>query len=262
MDRSNEASIDDLVALAQKRKAVSDIDEPGGKKKSKKHKVNRETGKGANTAVSAAGDKTASSALIEAGDYPYPVTADDHCESPLEAYRDISSFLLALCGQLGKTPATLAIFDPYYCEGSMKEHLRMLGFENVRNEKKDFYELIRTNTLPDFDVLVTNPPYSSDHMERLLRFCTGEQCRKPWFLLVPNYVYTKDYYASIFGEGKQQQKPWAAKPASSPVVRSPFYVTPDGTRRYLYTTPKGRRQEKSAKFTSPFPTFWYCQVYE
>mmetsp|Transcript_31400 Transcript_31400/g.45167 ORF Transcript_31400/g.45167 Transcript_31400/m.45167 type:complete len:101 (+) Transcript_31400:85-387(+) len=26
----------------------------------------------------------------------------------------------------------------------------------------------------------------------------------------------------------------------------------------MYTTPKGRRQAKSAKYTSPFPSFWYC----
>jgi hypothetical protein len=251
--------IDELVALAQKRKSSTDISETTSKKKSKKNKANQEVSK---SGASTEADST----------YPYPVTADDHCESPLEAYRDISSFLLALCGQLGKTPATLAIFDPYYCEGSMKGRLRALGFENVHNEKKDFYELIRTNTLPEFDVLVTNPPYSADHMERLLRFCTGEQCRKPWFLLVPNYVYTKDYYASIFGsgEGQGKQQHCAAKPGkgapaattSIAAVRSPFYVTPEGNRRYLYTTPKGRRQEKSAKFTSPFPTFWYCQVYE
>jgi hypothetical protein len=28
-------------------------------------------------------------------------------------------------------------------------------------------------------------------------------------------------------------------------------------KRYLYTTPYGRRQQKSSKYTSPFPTFWY-----
>lgn len=188
-----------------------------------------------------------------ASNYPYPVVPDDHCESPTEAYQDVASFLDAIAAQLGKTRKDLSIFDPYFCEGSMKERLQSLGFCNVRNEKKDFYQLIQTNTLPSFDVLVTNPPYSGDHMERLLRFCTGEQCRRPWFLLMPNYVYTKDYYSAIFGPSTAQARRTAPPP---------FYVTPVGSRRYLYSTPKGRRQEKSAKYTSPFPTFWYCQLYE
>eukprot|EP01039_Chlorochromonas_danica_P001750 gene1750-1911_t len=35
-----------------------------------------------------------------------------------------------------------------------------------------------------------------------------------------------------------------------------FFIVPN--TRYQYTTPKGRRQAKSAKYTSPFPSFWYC----
>lgn len=217
----------------------------------------------------------------DTNDYPYHVVPDDHCETPIEAYQDVASFLETIAGQLGKTRETLNIFDPYYCEGSMKERLSSLGFKNVINEKRDFYERIRNGTLPQFDVLVTNPPYSGDHMEKLLRFCTGEQCRRPWFLLMPNYVYTKDYYGEIFGgsvggkSSRSEAGAWKASkhanlvhPTTAGAVvqqtptRPPFYVTPAGNRRYLYTTPKGRRQEKSAKYTSPFPTFWYCQVYE
>ena len=41
----------------------------------------------------------------------------------------------------------------------------------MRNKNEDFYELIDNDQVPDFDVLVTNPPYSADHVERLLRFC-------------------------------------------------------------------------------------------
>mmetsp|Transcript_22794 Transcript_22794/g.23016 ORF Transcript_22794/g.23016 Transcript_22794/m.23016 type:complete len:83 (+) Transcript_22794:83-331(+) len=37
-----------------------------------------------------------------------------------------------------------------------------------------------------------------------------------------------------------------------------FYIVPH--KRYMYTTPKGRRQIKSAKYTAPFPSFWYCHV--
>ena len=219
-------SIADLILLA-KRKPEVPAEQSNSNKKKKVAKDN------------------ASATIANGVQYPYPVVDDDHCESPAEAYQDISSFLVAVANQLGKSPDTLRIFDPYFCEGNMKERLASIGFPVVHNEKKDFYELIRTNTLPEFDVLVTNPPYSGNHMERLLSFCTSELCRKPWFLLMPNYVYTKDYYDPIFK-----------------AVAKPFYVTPANGRRYMYTTPKGRRQEKSSKYTSPFPTFWYCQVYQ
>ena len=55
----------------------------------------------------------------------------------------------------------------------------------------------------------------------------------------------KDYYLKIFSR-------------SNLLTDFQFYVTP--VKRLLYTTPKGRRQHKSGKFTSPFPTFWYCYL--
>ena len=41
-------------------------------------------------------------------------------------------------------------------------------------------------------MIVTNPPYSKDHMDRCIRFCCENG--KPWLLLLPNYVYRKEYY--------------------------------------------------------------------
>src|SRR4051812_17275892 len=57
---------------------------------------------------------------------------------------------------------------------------------------QDFYERIRLGSLPEFDVLVTNPPFSGDHMSRLLEFCA--QRGKPWLLLLPDFVASKKYY--------------------------------------------------------------------
>ena len=149
--------------------------------------------------------------------------------------------------------------------------LNSLGFMNVINENKDFYERIRNNELPEFDVLVTNPPYSATHMEKLIDFCC--KLSKPWFLLLPNYVYTKPYYnkflevistkpttsipSDISNEKSQMIKFYALGEINYKC--HPFYIIPN-QNRYLYTTPKGRRQKKSSKFTSPFPTFWYCNL--
>jgi hypothetical protein len=258
------SDIDELISLA-KRKSPDAEAVVSKKKKKKSHKQDTHSANGA-------GHAPDSHSAVS--DYPYPVVPDDHCESPLEAYQDISCFLSAIAESLGKGRGELRIFDPYFCEGSMKKRLAALGFTNVYNEKKDFYESIRTNSLPEYDVLVTNPPYSGEHMERLLRFCTAQDASaprdaKPWFLLLPNYVYTKDYYALVFGTNGAgakhgigfSGKSHVSDKQSASTALAPFYVTPAGTRRYLYTTPKGRRQEKSSKYTSPFPTFWYCQVY-
>lgn len=167
--------------------------------------------------------------------YPYTVNGDDHCESPFEAYQDIDPVLSELATRLGKDKATLSIYDPYYCEGSMIKRLNQLGYHTIYNKKEDFYDTIATNRIPEYDVLVTNPPYSDEHVPKLLTFAL--QSRKPYFLLMPNWVYMKDYY-SARNEHSQMH-----------------YISP--LQRYNYTTPKGRRQQKSSKYTSPFPSFWY-----
>ena len=98
--------------------------------------------------------------------------------------------------------------------------------------------------MPDFDVIVTNPPYSEDHMEKCIRFCVSTS--KPWFLLLPNFVYMKDYYkTALTGTGKM-------------IPERVFFVVPEN--RYQYYTPKGRHQKKSAVLTSPFLSFWYCHI--
>ena len=70
----------------------------------------------------------------------------------------------------------------------MKEHLASFGFLNVYNENIDFY----ASPLKEYDVLVTNPPFSDPHLENILKFCHASG--KPSLLLMPNFVYIKDYF--------------------------------------------------------------------
>lgn len=172
----------------------------------------------------------------EKDNYPYPVQPDDHCETPMEAYQDLLPLLALLAQSKHKTLSDLQIYDPYFCEGSMVERLASLGLRNVYNRKEDFYSKIAARDVPPHDLLITNPPYSLDHMERMFQYMWTST--RPFCLLLPNYVYMKDYLYK------------------SPHLHKLFFVVP--TTRYLYTTPKGRRQQKSSKFTSPFPSFWYC----
>ena len=101
--------------------------------------------------------------LIESGppSFPFPIDADDHCESPLYAYEHIAPILKTLCSK-----PTSKIYDPYFCDGGVVRNLNSLGFANVYNVKEDCYKVWQEQKLPSFDVLVTNPPYSGDHVSQ------------------------------------------------------------------------------------------------
>ena len=174
--------------------------------------------------------------------FPFPVDDDDHCESPMEAYRHIEPFLRRIANKLGKEPCDLEIYDPYYCDGSVKTKLSELGFLNTRNEKTDCYKCWECNDVPTFDVVVTNPPYSGDHMEKMMKFLSSHQSmrNKPWFVLAPQFLIKKDYFEHAT-EGVK-----------------PFYLVPH--KRYVYAPPKGFRSKKKSdthKKSSPFVSMWF-----
>ena len=244
-------------------------------KKEKKHKKSKKKGKERDNgtiqkpSAPKVEPETQAEEMKDEIEYPYPVEESDHCETPAEAYKDIAEFLTFYATRLGKEPSELSIYDPYFCEGSMKARLAESGFPKVYNKCEDFYEKIRTETVPEYDgmnqcafpccrlsvdhvlllcpcsktVLVTNPPYSLEHVPKLLEFCGASN--KPFFLLMPNWVYNKDYY-------------WSALSSKATKPIQPFYICP--AVRYQYSTPKGRRQKKSGKRTAPFPSFWYCHL--
>lgn len=170
-------------------------------------------------------------------DFPFPTEADDHCESPLQAYRDIVPLLTHLC----KTTESLVIYDPYYCDGSVIRNLNELGFSNVYNRKEDCYTVWSSMKCPAFDVLITNPPYSGDHVEKLVRFVTSARFdERPWFLLLPQFVHKKDFYLTCTAHIQ------------------PFYLVPH--KRYVYHPPKDFRESKKSdthKKSSPFVSMWY-----
>jgi hypothetical protein len=186
-----------------------------------------------------------SSLVVVAPEFPFPAGEDDHCESPLEAYRDIGPLLEWICGKHRQHNLSSAcIYDPYYCNGAVIRHLQLLGFSNVYNRNEDCYQVWSdptTNKYPSFEIFVTNPPYSGDHIEKLIQHVTSLAFgTKPWFLLLPNWVHKKDYYLSATAN-----------------IR-PFYLVPK--KRYVYVPPKHFRQSKKSsvhKKSSPFVSMWY-----
>jgi len=186
--------------------------------------------------------------------FAFKVDEADHCETPIAAYQDIVDVLDKLASSLNKSRSSLIIYDPYFCDGGIKKKLASIGFTNVINNNSDFYKNIKEKTIPDYDILLTNPPYSGAHMGKLLKYCkeiATQENKKPFLLLLPHYVYTKDYYQLMLGPK---------------VSSSVFFLVP--LKRYNYIPPTWVDAEKGSKAladgrkqdTAPFPSFWYCHT--
>ena len=196
-------------------------------------------------------DKAAVAALkARSRDIAHPFDADpnDHCETSPAAYAHIAPLLRLLAAALGTTPEQLAIYDPYFCAGSVTRHLAAQGFPRVHNHNEDCYATIAAGRVPKHDVLVTNPPYSGDHVERLLRF--ARENAKPFLLLLPDYFGRRPNYRPALGEEIE-----------------PLFLCPRD--RYQYWTPEGLRDQANAKGhrnlalgqrNSPFVSYWHVHL--
>ena len=156
-------------------------------------------------------------------------TPSDHAETPVNAYEDLAPFLRAVGGR---------VYDPYYCDGGVVRRLTALGFRDVVNENRDFYADIASESVPRHDILMTNPPYSGDHVDRLISHVVA--AKKPFALLIPTYYLGRD----------------AWRRAASALAPQPFYVCPH--RRYAYLPPAWAREAAAARTTAPFTTAWFC----
>ncbi|KAG2495856.1 hypothetical protein HYH03_006094 [Edaphochlamys debaryana] len=129
----------------------------------------------------------------------------DHAETPLQAYEHIAPLLERIATRLGVTKAALRIYDPFFCEGRMRAHMGSLGFESVYNRNEDFYAVRAAKRTPEFDVLVTNPPFSGDHIEETFSFAIASG--KPFLILVPQYVARKAFYLEWLNCGRAPGTP-------------------------------------------------------
>ena len=88
-------------------------------------------------------------------------------------------------------------------------------------------------------MLLTNPPYSGDHVEKLVSFLA--ECNKPWMMLVPTYVAKKSYFRCL-----AELKP------------SPLFLCP--TTRYFYYHPRWIQDDLKHRHTAPFKSIWICWI--
>lgn len=173
-------------------------------------------------------------------DFPYQADYNDHFETPLQAYKDIKPLIDCLCKKGKKSP--IVVYDPYYCDGRAAQHLQQVGFSNIIHEKRDFYKDIKDNTVPNHDILITNPPYSDEHKKKCLDFClrqldNNNDSNKLFFVLLPAYVAMRHYYKELIDKYKQ----------------SVIYLVP--RIDYDYEHPEG-----TGKDTSPFKSLWFCGI--
>lgn len=207
--------------------------------------------------------------------WPFETDFGDHFETPDVAYHDVQPCLRTLARRkllkdknakdLSKKKKDklgcerIRIYDPYYCDGRMKKTLAELGFMHVINNNRDFYEDIEKGTVPEFDVLVTNPPYSGDHKEKLFNWVL--QCQRvrkknnqsplPFLLLLPSWTTSKKYYRAFvdaLGDIVQDQDQEEADPELRAGL---FYVCP--TSRYEFHHPAG-----AGRNVAPFHGIWFC----
>lgn len=191
-----------------------------------------------------------------ASDHPFEAMPEDAAETPLEAYLDVAPFLDAVATALGKTRATLVVYDPFYCEGSMKTHLAALGFTRVINENRDFYADIAAGTVPPHDVLLTNPPFSGSHMPRLLAFAAAQKgvgagssssSPPPFAFLMPAFVARKGYWLEYCKTASC--KPLYLGPGAAPYAFTAPRLAADGVTPFVPHREKdaGRDEEETAE---------------
>lgn len=151
--------------------------------------------------------------------YRFPVDYNDCFETPMIAYQDISIVIDLMAKSLGKSRNSIILYDPYYCQGNTIKYLNQLGFPNVINRNSDFYDDIKKNEIPgkfsfavdqfffaylgpisflqltEYDIMITNPPFSGEHKAKLLKYIGG--INKPFAILLPLYTATKAYWRAF-----------------------------------------------------------------
>ncbi|EKX35093.1 hypothetical protein GUITHDRAFT_90353 [Guillardia theta CCMP2712] len=234
MEEEDDGSNDKDSEEETERKKIKRDKQKNLKKKQKKQSSESEEDEDShNRTREGVESPTSQPALVR---HSFETTDADHAETPREAYEHILPLLHKMAEAASKKPSELRIYDPFFCTGSMKRHLASLGFTNVYNKNEDFYEMVKSKRIPEHDMVVTNPPYSLDHIPRFLRWLSVND--KPWLLLVPNYVYTKDYFSSSLRG------------------RLPMFLTPPG--RYVYESPKHVANAQGQ--TAPYVSFWYVET--
>ena len=210
-------------------------------------------------AAPAAGGGAGPAAAAAAAPSPAGVSRADHRETSDAAIRDIAHVLRALapcCLPPGAPPSQLRLWDPYYCQGTVKVHYARHGFPLCHNKREDFYAVARRGSLPPHDVLATNPPFSADHIERALGFCAGNGV--PWVMLLPSNVLGREWWGGMavrLQRGGAAAPPMFLAPATSPYGFD--HRRPSGGGAGPKSARGAKQKKGHAPSAAPLETIWF-----
>jgi hypothetical protein len=128
--------------------------------------------------------------------------------------------------------------------------------------------------IPDYDILITNPPYSGEHKQKLLQYLLNATSRnsdkrKPYALLLPAYTATKSYWKEFIADLEKQPNlstnlnsdTSAIITSSSAINLNPNPSATTSSSDVLYLLPPDsyqyRHPEGTGKDTPPFFSAWF-----
>jgi hypothetical protein len=139
---------------------------------------------------------------------------DDDYSTKIETIEDVVPFI----------KKTDKIYDPFYCDGYVKEQWKKLGFD-IHHEKVDAFNL---NLIPDYDIMISNIPFSCK--EKCVKHALS--LGKPFMLIMPISAIGSRWIVKYWDDLQ--------------------FIVPDG--RYSYYKPD-YAERKSASW---FDSVWVC----
>ncbi len=121
-------------------------------------------------------------------------------------------------------PKDKVIWCPFYCDGSMKEYFKEMGFDII-HEDEDFFKNNKG------EIVIDNPPFSKKK-EVLLRL---KELDKPFILICPSMMLSYKYFQELFKDHIQ-------------------IIIPQRRIRFTHLTYKNFKNS----YTPPYASFYFC----
>ena len=117
--------------------------------------------------------------------------------------------------------------------------------------------------LQEYDVLVTNPPFSGDHLHKILRYVLGPLHNgRPFLLLMPNYVCLKPFCrraitTAAYTARQQQQHQHQHVPEEPLLLAPPSRYAFDDRGQRGEGTAEQQQQQQDRQSNQPYVCLWY-----